>query len=609
MELVALRLENIGGFRTVEIDTSDNKLLIGENNSGKTSLLRILDWVLNQADHELLSGNRELSQDEQALLVPARATRNKARRMVLSIHIPDGRTARRYNGKNKIANLRIQFRAKRTYVRIHSPERGESLDSDSRASELLSKLQANYCAIYVAAVRDSRSQALKGALHSALRAQFSSAFYPTGPGAPSPARKMRNGLDAIKKVSDSQSELVWNSTKAHLHGIFDPEASLAVTIDPDRVLDFIISNVEPAFSIGEHDIDRVAVDQLGAGTQSILAMALTQLSMDESPRKLLLLEEPEAFLHPSAQRTLAWQLFRPSESQIISTTHSPLVLAESKPSEVVVLRNHVVHTTSGVDDMQESKDRYQLSTWVAGCMFDRSILLVEGASDLAFFETLRRRLAEIIPIPVINRLRVAAVGGKTSFGPWLRLLRRYRDPNTGYHAFNVIVCADSADAGADVLRAFKESSISMKLEHQTAIRSLLDGTSSDGNRRQDAHVVAQRTSAANLIPQPSDIKIHLTPVDLEYAATSQLTDARACEFSDKFSIGGANSGQLAARLGSKGGESKPSESAGTKAPFLRSELAMFLTWNEMSKDLKELLWSWIEPAFDGEPSKRPPQLK
>ncbi|MGP5053127.1 ATP-dependent nuclease, partial [Brachybacterium alimentarium] len=568
MELVAVRLENIGGFRTAEIDTSDNKLLIGENNSGKTSILRILNWVLNQADHELLSGGRELSQDEQTLLVPARATRNKARRIVLSVRIRDGRIARRYNGKDKIAHLRIQFRAKSTYARIQNPERGESLDSDSRAIELLARLQATYCAIYVAAVRDSHSQVLKGALRSALHAQFASAFYPTGPGVPNSARRMRNGLDAIKKASDTQSEMVWGSTRTHLHGIFDPAASLAVTIDPDRVLDFIVSNVEPTFSIGEHDVDRVPVDQLGAGTQSVLAMALTQLSMDDSPRKLLLLEEPEAFLHPSAQRTLAWQLFQPSESQIISTTHSPLVLAESNPSDVVVLKNHIVHTASKLDDLQESKDRYQLSTWAAGCMFERSVLLVEGASDLAFFEMLRRRLAEIIPIPVINRLRVAGVGGKASFGPWLRLLRRYRDPNTGSHAFNVIVCADSIDAGADILRAFRESSISMKSEHQAAIRSLLDEVSLEVNRRQDAHAVARRTSAANMIPQSSDVKAIFTPVDLEYAATSKLSDSRAQEFSEKFAVGGETAGELAAKLGSKGGEGKPSDSPRTKAPFL-----------------------------------------
>ena len=324
------------------------------------------------------------------------------------------------------------------------------------------------------------------------------------------------------------------------------------------MLEFMVSQVTPTFSFGEHDQNRVPVEQLGAGTQSVLAMALTQLSMANARRKLLLLEEPEAFLHPSAQRTLAWQILRPGQIQVIATTHSPMVLAEANPADVVVLRRHLIHPAHEVDASQDAKDQYQLSTWVSGSMFDRSLLLVEGPGDLAFFETLRRRLAEVIPVSVLSKVRVAAVGGKASFGPWLRLLRRYRDPSSGAMAFSALVCADSADAASDVLRALRESSITVPSELQKEIKSLVDGFSPAALSRTDAVTVAFRTRVANDAAVAAGVPVHFSAVDLEYTATAALSDSRAAAFASSVGLSSISAAKLASKLGSKGGEGMPS---------------------------------------------------
>lgn len=609
MKLVTIRMENVGGFQTAELETVGNKLLIGENNSGKTSLLRILDWVLNQADAGLLYGRRPLSKSEQKLLVPARATRNKARRLFLQIEIPDGRTARKYSAENRIAELRIQFRAENTYAKIAVPRRGEQPYSEDRAVELLTRLQEQYCALYVAAARDAQSEVFRDSLRRSLTAQFKEALLPQGQGLTSKARAMRQRADAIRTAGETEANVVWAAAQTHLRGIFAPDALFELNIDPENIIDFMVKQIEPAFSFGEHDSSRVPIDQLGAGTQSVLTMALTQLSMANATRKLLLLEEPEAFLHPSAQRTLAWQILQPSEAQLIATTHSSLVLAEANPSDVVVMRGHVVHRAAEVSELQEAKDRYQLSTWVSGSMFDRSLLLVEGPGDLALFETLRRKLEGMVPISVLSRMRVAAVGGKTSFGPWLRLLRRFRDPGSASIAYGMLVCADSADAGADTIRALRESSITLPAEVHSGIIALLNGVSPSGLGRDDAALVAERTRSVNQSATTANVPIHFMPVDLEYASTVLLSDERAAQFADSIGIDAATAGKLASRMGSKGGEGGPSDSAGAKAPFARAELARFLTWAELSPDLKDILWRWIQPAFDGLPPARPPELR
>lgn len=610
MKLTAIRLENVGGFQTAELNLSGDRLLVGENNSGKTSMLRVLDWIFNSADPSLLNNHRSLTEVERKLLVPARATRNKARRIFLPIAIPDGRTARKYGAVDRVAELRVQFRAQSTYVMLADPHRGEQPTSEPRAVELLASLQAQYCTLYVAAARDVRSQVFKDALQRVLSAQFTHTLLPQGQGLTAKARRVRDNTDSLRNAGEREAGAVWAAAQEHLRGVFAPEASFDLDIDAERMAEFLVGQVNPAFSFGEHDAARVPVDQLGAGTQSVLAMALTRLSMAEAERKLLLLEEPEAFLHPSAQRTLAWQILQPSDAQLIATTHSSHVLAEADPSDVVVLRNHAVHPAIEVSEDQEAKDRYQLSTWVSGSMFDRSLLLVEGPGDLAFFESLRRRLEGIIPIYVLSRIRVAAVGGKTSFGPWLRLLRRYRETSSGSLAFNVLVCADSADAGADVLRALRESSVPLAAELNTAIRSILQGVSTDSITRSDAAQIAVRTRQANQLSASNGMPTHFMPVDLEYAATMALSDERSAAYAASVGLEtDSTAGGLASRLGSKGGNAPPSDAAGSKAPYLRSELARFLDWQEIVPDIKDLLWRWLLPAFDEVNPDRPRELQ
>lgn len=541
--------------------------------------------------------------------MPARMTRNKARRILISVAIPDGRVSRKYNAVKKVAELRIQFRSGGTYATLRAPTRGEAPASEPRAVELLSRVQEGYCALYVAAARDPQSQIFKESLKDVILTQFKTEFLSPGPGLTAKARKMRRNVDGVREAAKIEAATVWENTQGYLNGVFAPNASFDLNVSVETLLDFLVDSVSPMFSFGEHDISKVPVDQLGAGAQSVLAMALTQLSMSEAENKLLLLEEPEAFLHPSAQRMLAWQVFKPSDTKVVATTHSSHVLAEADPSEVVVMRNHMVYPARGVEDSQNAKDRYQLSTWVSGCMFDRSLLLVEGPGDLAFFESLRRRLEGIVPVSILSRIRVAAVGGKASFGPWLRLLRRYRDSNSGNFAFNVLVCADSADAGPDVLRALRDSKISLPIEMRDSIRSILNDVDPKNIDQADAQVIARRTAEINNLAEANAIPLHFMPVDLEYSITSGLSDARATDF------GGSNQlpdiltvGKLAARLGSKGGDGAPSDSPGAKAPYMRSKIADFLEWNELPSSLKNLIWRWLLPAFDEPSPARPREL-
>jgi predicted ATPase len=94
----------------------------------------------------------------------------------------------------------------------------------------------------------------------------------------------------------------------------------------------------------------VPLDDWGSGTQNRthILMAILQANRikitetpDEKITPFVVIEEPESFLHPSAQAEFGRMLRHLSDElgiQIIATTHSPYMLNQEEPGANVLLR-------------------------------------------------------------------------------------------------------------------------------------------------------------------------------------------------------------------------------------------------------------------------------
>jgi energy-coupling factor transporter ATP-binding protein EcfA2 len=168
-------------------------------------------------------------------------------------------------------------------------------------------------------------------------------------------------------------------------------------------------------TLGEKGVS-VPLDDWGSGTQNRTQILLQlfrarQISQSEASASkvtpILVIEEPECFLHPSAQAEFGRVLRDLAEEfqvQVVITTHSPYLLSHKNPSSNVLLKREVVkkikHQTcvETVDDQLWAKP-FSLALGVAGeelvpwknLFFagSDSILLVEGMIDKEYFELLR----------------------------------------------------------------------------------------------------------------------------------------------------------------------------------------------------------------------------
>ena len=179
---------------------------------------------------------------------------------------------------------------------------------------------------------------------------------------------------------------------------------------------FDFDNFPFMLSLGDKR-DNLPLDDWGSGTQNRTQIMLALLRAkklreagSESDRitPIIVIEEPESFLHPSAQAEFGRflrDLAREFEVQVIATTHSPHMLSVGRPDANILLsrrveRGRVLETVVEDTTGDEWMKPFALALGVTSDSFGPwrqmifahadELLLVEGDIDRDYFEALRK---------------------------------------------------------------------------------------------------------------------------------------------------------------------------------------------------------------------------
>ena len=139
----------------------------------------------------------------------------------------------------------------------------------------------------------------------------------------------------------------------------------------------------------------------GTGTINMLVLAmLSQIAADKQ-NVIFAMEEPETAIPPYAQKRIVHEI-RKLASQAIFTSHSPYVLEEFATEETVVLGRGV----DGVlarrpielpDNVKLKRYRQEFRTRFCEGLLARRVLIAEGPTEASAFPVACRKLAEINP--------------------------------------------------------------------------------------------------------------------------------------------------------------------------------------------------------------------
>jgi len=228
--------------------------------------------------------------------------------------------------------------------------------------------------------------------------------------------------DAIKKANDGIRKYLRDS----LGAVMGQDALIQFSeISFDRIVErlrlLFYPKIAAQGATHKRDLFReLKENSLGYNNLLYLATVLAELEGvvgNETLHKVLLIEEPEAHLHPQLQVRLLQYLEKVAESdqmQVIVTTHSPVIASSVKLNalNVLVAQDGATPTSAPMAHCQmEDQTRFFLERWLditkSTLLFARGVLMVEG-------------IAEALVIPELAKIVISQDTAKCAQGDCLR---------------------------------------------------------------------------------------------------------------------------------------------------------------------------------------------
>lgn len=162
----------------------------------------------------------------------------------------------------------------------------------------------------------------------------------------------------------------------------------------------------------------------GTGTINTLVLALLSIIAELKQSVIFAMEEPEIALPPHTQKRIINSL-RQKSAQAIFTSHSPYVLEEFEPAQVVVLKR-VAGVMTGIPatyppSVKPKAYRTEFRTRFCEALLARYVLVLEGRTEYDALAAAARRLGELDPtrFKSLENLGVAIVDarGETNVAP------------------------------------------------------------------------------------------------------------------------------------------------------------------------------------------------
>ncbi|MFB0832761.1 ATP-dependent endonuclease [Brevibacillus laterosporus] len=199
----------------------------------------------------------------------------------------------------------------------------------------------------------------------------------------------------------------------------------------------ILKSTNSTVNIDSRNQPNMPLVNQGTGLQRMSLIYLIQNMiqkklMGESDNKLLLIDEPEAFLHPEAVRALSRSLYKIGEKMpLMISTHSPILIDLSeKHTSIQVFRvgekeaiqlYRSINEQFDKDDIQNMKILNYADSYVNEFFFADKILIVEGDTEHIAFKHLAKLENE--------NVHIIRARGKSTIGTLMKILNQF---NTNY---------------------------------------------------------------------------------------------------------------------------------------------------------------------------------
>nr|WP_256467133.1 AAA family ATPase [Bradyrhizobium sp. 179] len=431
VKIFSVEIENFRGIRSAKLVLPDHAVLIGDNNTGKSSVLEAIDLALGPDrlsrrppvdEHDFYEGNylplANPRAPEGAELVPApkikvevtitNLSSEQEARFGAAVEWLNTSTGEFYQEASlagvDVAEIKAALRV--TFIGEYDPDEDDfvgntyftrSLSEDETPTSF-SKKDKQHCGfLFLRSLRTgSRALSLEhGSLLDIIlrlkeiRPQMWEGTIGTLAGfdvASDPVLGISGVLESIDKSLKNYVPREWG-VKPHL------KVSNLTREHLRKVVTAFI-----ATGTGDH---AAPFFRQGTGTINMLVLAMLSQIAEDKQNVIFAMEEAETAIPPYAQKRIVHEL-RKLSAQSLFTSHSPYILEEFSLDETVTLSR----TGNGKlaqakielpESVKHKRYRQEFRTRFCEGLLSRRVLIAEGATEATSFPVAARRLSELNP--------------------------------------------------------------------------------------------------------------------------------------------------------------------------------------------------------------------
>lgn len=383
MELTRVNVENYSRLRDLDIAVRGHLVIVGANDVGKTSLLRLLNLLLGSTTAQLYQGlaPQDLRDSGQPLIVTANfASFTDEERILFHREIE-------IDPENKSESMPVRLEvaldpddSESVVISRWCPGRGEVR---ALTREQLSKIGWRF----LPASRSTAASQLDGP-NSAVQILLRAVESELG----DEKTKLTTLLGSFNKELEKSGPLskLRKGVATHLSNSMPKEVTpdkLSIRTSSDRT-DSVLENVSMYIA---KDDSFIPLAEQSDGIRQLISMTLFDLA--EGAANVIAVDEPELHLHPLSQRTVA-DLLTKEVNQKILVTHSPYVVQRFDPTQVVAVSpDGACHQ---IDPERFSVAEKAQAHWWSPRMLEaltaRFVIVVEGVADRLIVEAAAKAL-------------------------------------------------------------------------------------------------------------------------------------------------------------------------------------------------------------------------
>lgn len=398
-KLSKLEIENFKSIKNLEIELSDYSPLVGYNNAGKSNILEAIKWVLRK------TSLKESDYNDVSFPITIIATIAGIDQSILE-NIDEIHRQRiepfLHNDTLKIKRIQTQPNVAVGQIKLEVQNQ-TTLEWSSNPTGIDNAIKDLFPEpIHIGAMENSEEDVSKSKAGTTIGKLLAEII---GPIENQYGAQLRQTLEGLQNILDADgsnraTELTEFDQQVNQKlDSFFPDISIKVHVPTPEIKEVFTKGTIRVYE--NQNLNGTDVSLLGHGAQRSIQMALIRhladiklASEQNTTTTLLLIDEPELYLHPQAIEILRNALKELSQEgyQIIFTTHSPFMITEKDIANTILVRKNNTLGTHKRNSLKtavpeiEQEAQHQITLMFAlsnssNILFSEKVILAEGKTE------------------------------------------------------------------------------------------------------------------------------------------------------------------------------------------------------------------------------------